>query len=121
MKNLLTAIALFISLSVSGAVFISLSSFTPAPDSPDCNDQQNLYSEVTGLVNDQQALNEMDLTSMAQVTFTINDENKIHIDQVVTKDNLFEFYIRQKLEGAHLEHCFEKGRQYTLIINAKAA
>ena len=121
MKNLITAIALFISLSASGAIFISLSSFTPAPDAPDCNDEQNLYSEVAGLVYDEVALKEMDLTSMAQVTFTVNEEHKIHIEQVVTKDNLFEFYIRQKLEGAYLEHCFEKGGHYTLIINARAA
>lgn len=119
MKNLLTALTLILSLSASGAIFISLSAFTP--EAPDCGNTQNLYAEVTGLVNDKVALKEMELTSMAQVTFTITDENKIHIEQVVTKDNLFEFYIRQKLEGAQLKNCTEKGAHYTLVINAKAA
>lgn len=120
MKNLLTSIALIISISASGAVSF-LSSYTPEPGAPDCGDEQNLYNEVSGLVDDREAMKEMNLMSMAQVTFTISDENKIHIEQVVTKDNLFEFYLRQKLEGVSLKVCMEKGGHYTLVINAKAA
>ena len=98
---------------------LSVSSFAGSPMTLDCKDELGLYEEVVGLVNDEKAMKEMEMKGVAEVTFTISEDHTIHVVQVVTKDQLFEFHIRQKLEGIQVDHCFETNHPYTILVNAK--
>jgi hypothetical protein len=99
-------------------VLLSTAMFAGSAPAPGCADDLSLYNEIVGLVNDQDALREMNMKSLAEVTFTIGEDQTIHVEQVITKDNLLEFHIRQQLEGFKVKQCFDQGRIYTIRINA---
>jgi len=84
-----------------------------------CEETESLYKEVIGLVHNEKAQSSMDLKDMAEITFTIDDQHKLHVNRVITKDYVLEYHIRQSLEGVEVHQCFEKGTTYTVLMNAK--
>ncbi len=62
-----------------------------------------LSDKIKSLIENNEIIKALNLTGEANILFSIDDKETIHVESVVTNDYLGEYHIRQTLEGLKLD------------------
>lgn len=95
-------------LLFSTLILLSLTGIAGNPGAPCCEngtdpEQAQVIEQVMNTIGNEKVVDELGLTGEASVTFTIDQNETVHVEKVEANDFLTEFHIRQTLEGLKME------------------
>lgn len=110
MKSLLTIIAIAFSLNT----FAGTENKTA-----DSSENQQVINDVSSQICAGDIVTELGINGHADVSFTVDAEGYVHVNEVQSNDFLLEYHIRRALEGMKLSVTESiVGKTFTFIMNA---